>query len=224
MKRVGRGPEQTIINWKGENVEVSHYAHNSSSADLRLIVEKWKEVDIYDRTTINAQPCRLHGEYTIETEQFLQTEHGINLESVLAQRMSEEIRRDIDTQILDTINNGRSAMDQVNVQRLLDTIRASVKFGTRASAKDCLAPFQGGYNDETIRSQIADAMRFGLAEMQARGALQNFQVICDDTNNSIYTVDRGQLNLDMQIQPIRSIEYINLKTTLDQTGFNFEAV
>ena len=47
-----------------------------------------------------------------------------------------------------------------------------------------------------------------LYEIQKTSGISDFKVVCDDSNNTIESIDRHELWCKIAIKPIRSIEYI----------------
>jgi len=63
-----------------------------------------------------------------------------------------------------------------------------------------------------------------LAGVQAGGGLTAYQVVCDETNNTPAVIDSNRLNVDIYVQPARTIEFIQLTTVITRTGISFEEV
>ena len=47
-----------------------------------------------------------------------------------------------------------------------------------------------------------------LQEIQKTSGISDYRVICDETNNTIETIDRHELWCKIAVKPIKAIEYI----------------
>jgi len=106
-----------------------------------------------------------------------------------------------------------SALDRLNVRRLLITIEVNVK-----KALDYVV-FE--LNDEFTRSQVSEAISNFMDQIQAQSGVSAYQVVCDDSNNTSTVIDQNQMNVDIYIQPTRAAEFIQLQTVVTRTGVNF---
>jgi len=52
--------------------------------------------------------------------------------------------------------------------------------------------------------------------------VDDYQIVCDDTNNQIQDIDSNMLKVDVYIKPQRSIEYITLQGMVSSKGYTFE--
>ena len=52
--------------------------------------------------------------------------------------------------------------------------------------------------------------------------LYDYNVVCDETNNSPEQIDRGRLVTDVYIQPYRTVDYIILRAVIQPQGAEFE--
>jgi len=56
-------------------------------------------------------------------------------------------------------------------------------------------------NTERTRMRVKDAVSNYLNSLRVKQTINNFKVICDDTNNSTLTVDNNELWIDVFIEP-----------------------
>ena len=103
-----------------------------------------------------------------------------------------------------------SAFDRINVRRLF----INVEKRAEALAKSVL--FE--QNDETTRLGFNNAISSYLSEVQARRGITDFQVVCDDSNNTAEVIDRNEFVAEIYIKPTRSINYITLSFIATRTG------
>jgi phage tail sheath protein FI len=109
-----------------------------------------------------------------------------------------------------TLASVASAMDRVNVARLLAFLRYEL---------DNLAkPFLFEPNDIMTRGQVEDTFNRFLEELITKRALFDFLVVCDDTNNTPARIDRNELYIDIAIQPVKAIEFIYIPVRIKNTG------
>ena len=109
-----------------------------------------------------------------------------------------------------TRHSGTSALDRVNVARLVVFLRSQL---------DKLAqPFIFEPNDELTRNEIKQAVESLLLEVQGQRGLFDFAVVCDTTNNTPSRIDRNELHVDIAIEPVKSVEFIFIPIRLKNTG------
>ena len=80
------------------------------------------------------------------------------------------------------------------------------------------------FNDEFTRSQFVSIVEPFLRDIQGRGGIQDFSVVCDASNNTPQVVDSNQFRGDIFVKPARSINFIGLTFVATRTGVAFEEV
>ena len=110
----------------------------------------------------------------------------------------------------------RSAFDRINVRRLFIYLEDAIS----AAAKDLLFEF----NDEITRSNFVNIVEPFLRDVQAKRGIQDYVVICDETNNTAAIIDANEFIADIYIKPARSINFIGLTFIATRTGVSFEEV
>jgi len=109
-----------------------------------------------------------------------------------------------------TLHNTASALDRVNVARLICYLRYQF---------DALAkPFLFELNDRMTRDQVTDTFERFLSDLSSKRALYDFLVVCDDTNNTATRIDANQLWVDVAIQPAKAAEFIYIPVRIKNTG------
>ena len=103
-----------------------------------------------------------------------------------------------------------SALDRENVVVLSIIIENS--------AKTYLDNIVFELNTRTVRSDISETLQLFMGNIQARGGLYAFQVICDETNNTPTVIDNNELIVDIIYQPVKTAEFIRLRGTITKTG------
>ena len=109
-----------------------------------------------------------------------------------------------------------SAFDRINVRRLFIYLENAIS----AAAKDQLFEF----NDETTRSNFVNIVEPFLRDVQAKRGIQDFRVICDETNNTAAIIDNNEFVADIFIKPARSINFIGLTFVATRSGVSFEEI
>lgn len=98
-----------------------------------------------------------------------------------------------------------SSFDRVNVRGLFNTME-------RALSK--MAKYQiMEFNDNFTRNRIVSMIKPYLSSVQAGRGIQDFLVICDESNNTADVISRNQLVVDIYIKPTYVAEFIQLRFT-----------
>jgi len=109
-----------------------------------------------------------------------------------------------------------SALDRINVRRNLLFIENNVERS--------LLPFVFENNTAKTRLRVFSLVDEFLAGVQAGGGLTAYKVVVDETNNTPAVIDSNRMNVDIYVQPARTIEFIQLTTVITRTGISFEEV
>lgn len=109
-----------------------------------------------------------------------------------------------------------SALDRINVRRNLLYIENNIERS--------LLPFVFENNTAKTRLRVFSLVDEFLAGVQAGGGLTTYKVVVDETNNTPAVIDANRLNVDIYVQPSRTIEFIQLTTVITRTGISFEEV
>ncbi len=109
-----------------------------------------------------------------------------------------------------------SAFDRINVRRLFLYLEKAIS----AVARDQLFEF----NDEITRTNFVNSVEPFLREVQSNRGVQDFVVVCDETNNTAAVIDRNEFVADIYIKPARSINFVGLTFVATRTGVSFEEI
>ena len=112
-----------------------------------------------------------------------------------------------------TLQKKKSALDRVNVRRLLIELKSFI-----SQVADTLVFEQ---NTVTTRNSFLTQVNPYLSSIQNRQGLSDFKVIMDETNNTSTTIDNNQLIGQIYLQPIKSAEFIILDFNILPTGATF---
>jgi phage tail sheath protein FI len=114
-----------------------------------------------------------------------------------------------------TLQTKASALDRVNVRRLLITLKSYIS----QVAQNLV------FEQNTIATRNAFLAQVNpyLESVQQRQGLYAFKVIMDDTNNTADVIDRNQLIGQIYLQPTKTAEFIYLDFNILPTGATFPA-
>lgn len=113
-----------------------------------------------------------------------------------------------------TLQQAKSALDRVNVRRLLLEVKRLVG----SVAKGLL--FE--QNDAVTRSKFVGQVTPLLGLIQAQSGIEQFQVVCDATNNTELDIEANRMNGRIVIVPTRAIEFISIDFIITNSGVSFE--
>ena len=113
-----------------------------------------------------------------------------------------------------TLQKKKSALDRVNVRRLLIDLKK----------------FLGDVGKTLVFEQNTIATRNGflatvnpyLESVVQRQGLYAYRIVMDDSNNTPDTIDRNQLIGQVFIQPAKTVEFVVLDFTIEPTGATFK--
>jgi phage tail sheath protein FI len=112
-----------------------------------------------------------------------------------------------------TLQKKASALDRVNVRRLLITLKDYI-----SQIADTLVFEQ---NTIATRNSFLAQVNPYLTSVQQRQGLYAFKVIMDDSNNTADVIDRNELVGQIYLQPTKTAEFIYLDFNLTPTGATF---
>lgn len=106
--------------------------------------------------------------------------------------------------------NSSSALDRINVARLVAYIRRQLTLAAR--------PFVFEPNDALTRQQIAGVIQSLFVDLVAKRGVYDFLVVCDESNNTPARIDRNELWVDVAIEPVKAVEFIYVPVRILNTG------
>jgi hypothetical protein len=112
-----------------------------------------------------------------------------------------------------TLQKAQSALDRVNVRRLMIELKAYIK-----QIADTIVFEQ---NTISTRNSFLSRVNPYLEAIQQKQGLYAFRVVMDDSNNGPAVIDQNQLVGQIYIQPTRTAEFISLDFILQPTGAQF---
>ena len=114
-----------------------------------------------------------------------------------------------------TLQEASSALDRINVRRLLIKVKKYI-----ASTSRYLVFEQ---NTATTRSRFVNTVNPYLEGIQQRQGVYNFRVVMDETNNTPDVIDRNILQGQIFLQPTKTAEFVVIDFSIVPTGATFSA-
>lgn len=103
-----------------------------------------------------------------------------------------------------------SALDRVNVMRLVMYIKRQLRIGSM--------PFVFEPNDSITQANLKASADAFLNDIMAKRGLYDFVTMCNSTNNPPSVVEANELYMDVAIQPVIAAEFIYIPITVLSTG------
>tara|TARA_R110000764_G_scaffold16941_6_gene46846 strand:- start:3399 stop:5099 length:1701 start_codon:yes stop_codon:yes gene_type:complete len=114
-----------------------------------------------------------------------------------------------------TLQTKASALDRVNVRRLLITMKSYISQVAQNLVFE--------QNSIATRNNFLAQVNPYMEGIQQRQGLYAFKVVMDDSNNTADVIDRNQLIGQIYVQPTRTAEFIYLDFNITPTGVAFPA-
>ena len=108
----------------------------------------------------------------------------------------------------------KSALDRINVRRLMLEVKRQV---VRVADKLLFEP-----NNSQTRARFVSQITPLLSLIQAQAGLEQFKVVCDETNNSSEDVEANKMNGRIIVVPTRVVEFISVDFIITNSGVSFE--
>ena len=112
-----------------------------------------------------------------------------------------------------TLQARPSALDRVNVRRLLIAVKKFIASSTRYLVFE--------QNTSATRNRFLTIVNPYLEQVRAQQGLSAFRVVMDDTNNTPDVIDRNIMYGQIFLQPTRTAEFIVLDFNIQPTGASF---
>jgi hypothetical protein len=112
-----------------------------------------------------------------------------------------------------TLQSKPSALDRVNVRRLLIALKKFIASSSRFLVFE--------QNVSVTRNRFLSIVNPYLESVQQRSGLYAFRVVMDETNNTPDVIDRNILKGDIYLQPTKTAEFIVLDFVVLPTGASF---
>jgi len=112
-----------------------------------------------------------------------------------------------------TLQRTPTALDRVNVRRLMFVIEKRIRVAARQLLFDP--------HDDVLRAKFVRIATSILTEIQVGRGVDDFRVICDTSLNTPDVIDRNELRARIGVIPIRAAEFIFIEFSIHRTGSDF---
>jgi len=109
-----------------------------------------------------------------------------------------------------------SAFDRVNVRRLFLRLERL----TRSVARY----FTYEPNNLFTRRRLVDTLKPTFNAFKAAGGLYDYQIVCDERNNTAEVIDHNEMKVAVLLKPVRTAEFIEVDFVATRTDANFEEI
>lgn len=109
-----------------------------------------------------------------------------------------------------TLQTKPSALDRVNVRRLLLRLERSVYKTLR------YVVYEG--NTAYLRQRVVDLINPVFAQAKVGGGVYDYKIVCDESNNTPHTIDNNELHIAIGIKPTKTVEFIMCDFVILSTG------
>lgn len=100
-----------------------------------------------------------------------------------------------------------SALNNISTKRLVNYVSKSIQ--------QIMESYRFEPNDHVCRDSIKSSIDTFLLHQQTQGrGLYDHKVICDNTNNSSHSIDRGNLVVDVYLKPAKAISFIHINSQM----------
>ena len=103
-----------------------------------------------------------------------------------------------------------SAMDRVNVSRLIKYIKRQLRRNTLS--------FVFEPNDTLTRDNVKATVDNFLGDLIVKRGLYDFASVCDESNNTPNRIERNELYVDISLKPVKAAEFIYIPIRILSTG------
>jgi phage tail sheath protein FI len=109
-----------------------------------------------------------------------------------------------------TLQRRPTALDRVNVRRLMFVIEKRIRTASRQLLFDP--------HDEILRQKFVRIASAILTEIQVGRGVDDFRVKCDEELNTPDVIDRNEMRARVGVIPIRAAEFIFIEFSIHRTG------
>ena len=115
-----------------------------------------------------------------------------------------------------TLSRSATALDRVNVRRMLLSLRQVVVYVARNLIMEP--------NDRFTWSRFVRMVKPTMEEYKNRRAVYDFRIICDATTNTAAVIARNEMRAKILLKPTKTAEIISIDFILLPTGATFEEI
>lgn len=112
-----------------------------------------------------------------------------------------------------TLQSKPSAFDRIQFRRLFNVLSKSLA----TTANFVLFEQNDSFTRQSFISQVEPVLR----DIQNRRGIENYRIICDESNNTQANIDAGEFVADIYIQPTKSVQFVKLNFVANNSGSFF---
>lgn len=109
-----------------------------------------------------------------------------------------------------------SALDRINVRLLINEVKTATT--------EFLETFTFDLSNEGLWEDIVTGLTPYFNDIEGRNGVYEYQIICDESNNSPEDLDNYRLNVDVYLKPTKAAEFIKASMIITRTGVSFSDV
>ena len=109
-----------------------------------------------------------------------------------------------------------SLFQKLNVRRLFIVIEKAIALASKYQLFE--------FNDAFTRAQFVSQIEPYLRDVKGRRGINDFRVVCDESNNTGEVIDRSEFIGDIYVKPNNSINFIQLNFVAVRNGVEFSEV
>lgn len=109
-----------------------------------------------------------------------------------------------------TSTSAASALDRINVSRLLKYIRRGIRKGS--------FPYIFEPNDQITRGNLKSMVDGFLGDILIKRGLYDYATLCSEFNNTATRIDRNELYCDIALKPTKAAEFLYFPTRIVSTS------
>jgi len=113
-----------------------------------------------------------------------------------------------------TLQKNKSALDRVNVRRMLLEVKRIVS----QAANEVIFEL----NSAETRNKFISLIAPQLSLIQSQQGIDQYRIIANETNNKQVDIENNRLNCKIILVPTRSVEYISLDFIVTNSGVDFD--
>lgn len=115
-----------------------------------------------------------------------------------------------------TFQKNKTALDRVNVRRLMLGLEKNVKFVAKYFTYEGITDY--------LMMRFKDSITPILDEVQQKGGIREYYIVCDGRNNNTNTIDNNELHCTIAVKPVKSLEFLVLNFVATNQSANVQEV
>ena len=118
--------------------------------------------------------------------------------------------------ILETNTVTKPTWEKINKRKVILDIQKAME--------DSMGNTLFGFNDSNTRRMVSEHVRSVAENHKLSRNLMDYQIVCNDMNNSSATIDKNELHCDVYLKFGNAITFTHLNAVASRGGMTFEEV